>query len=306
MKVAVIDVGSNSIRLLTGKLENQQLSESQKVLTMTRLGKGINATKQLAEDRMAESIDVIDRYKQNAKAFGADSIFIMATSAVRDATNRAEFLERVKERTGLDIAVLSGDLEADIGYLGVQKGLNKKIEELLVLDIGGGSTELILGEYANIVGKFSHNIGAVRMTDLFFEKAPVDTAMEQLRDFVKRALDERKDDFYANDKRCLVGIGGTITTFAAMAQKMKTYERQLIHNYELPLKKIEIMTHNLSLLSPEERENTVGLDPKRSDIIVAGGVILCEMMRYYGYNRIVISDFDNLEGYLYYCLKEQD
>jgi len=270
---------------------------------MTRLGKGINATNQLAEDRMAHSVAVIDQYKQNAKAFGAEQIYIMATSAVRDASNQAVFLARVKAKTDLDITVLSGELEAEVGYLGVQKGLDREVDQVLVLDIGGGSTELILGKQTHIISKFSHNIGAVRMTDRFFENETMDTAIGQVSDFVKSELAGRKDDFSANNKRCLVGIGGTITTFAAMALQMTTYDRARIHNYELPLAEIQAMTQKLSRLSSEERKEVVGLDPKRSDIIVAGGVILCEVMQYYGYNSIIISDFDNLEGYLFHTLK---
>jgi len=303
MKYAVIDIGSNSIRLLTCEIENQQLSVAEKVLTMTRLGKGINATKQLAEDRMAQSVAVIGEYKQKAKDFGAEQLYVMATSAVRDASNQKEFLKRVKDKTGLDIDVLSGDVEAEIGYLGVQKGLNRSADEVLVLDIGGGSTELILGRDAHIMGKFSHNIGAVRMTDRFFENETMPVAMTILGDFVRDALAERKDAFNANGQRCLVGIGGTITTFAAIALQMKTYDSKRIHNFELSLVAIKEITHRLSTLVPEARKKVIGLDPKRADIIVAGGVILCEVMQYYGYDNIIISDFDNLEGYLYHAIK---
>jgi exopolyphosphatase/guanosine-5'-triphosphate,3'-diphosphate pyrophosphatase len=298
MKYAVLDIGSNSIRMLTCEVFTGQIIHAEKQLKTTRLGKGVNASGALAEDRMVASIEAIASFKAVAESQGVDRIVAMATSAVRDASNRALFLERVKAATGIDIEVLSGESEAEIGYLGVLKGVTRRIDELLVIDIGGGSTELILGNAKGIAEKISLNIGAVRMTDMFFTDGKADK--KGLEAYMAEQLSVLKPTFEHRESRIAVGIGGTASTFAAMALALKTYDRERIHGFKVGMAQIEMLNRKLQTVDLDTRRKIPGLDPNRADIIIAGGIILQSLLSHFSYDSMTSSDFDNLEGYLYH------
>ena len=298
MKYAVIDIGSNSIRLLTCEFENQKISNSEKQIITTRLGKGVDSSGLLAEDRILDTLEALKAFVAKAEAFGAKKIIAMATSAVRDSSNKQEFIERVYKETRLNIEVLTGDVEAEIGFLGVLKGLKKTPEKLLVIDIGGGSTELIFGDSKGIDQKISVNVGAVRMTDKFFQDHQNGDAL--LRTYMEHLLTTLKKDYQCVQNAVAVGIGGTATTFAAMALALKTYDRERVHGYMVSEALIKSLNKKLSLVDLETRKKIPGLDPKRADIIIAGGIILEKIINTLGYEGMIASDFDNLEGYLFY------
>ncbi|MBF4695617.1 Ppx/GppA phosphatase family protein [Fusibacter ferrireducens] len=296
-RYASIDVGTNSIRCLMAKIENGQLVEAEKKLEMTRIGEGVNATKMLQPERILSSTNAIKKFVDEAKAFLAQDIFIMATSAVRDAENRAVFLNSVKEATGYDVDVISGKQEADIGFKGVIAGAIAPERMKLVVDIGGGSTEFIVGNIEGIAFSKSINIGAVRMTNMFGRdySAMSDFIDEQLKPIVPFISDGKTFD--------VIGIGGTATTFLTMFKKIEHYKRELVHNQMITCRDIEVINKQLRGLTLEEKKNLPGLDPKRADIIEAGGVILSRVMHWARSENMIISDYDNLEGYLFYCLE---
>lgn len=298
-RYASIDVGTNSIRCLLAEIEDGNLVEAEKKLEMTRIGEGVNATKKLQPDRILSSTNAIKKFVDEAKAFEVDDIFIMATSAVRDAENRAVFLESVKKTTGYDIDVISGKEEADIGFKGVMAGAISPERIKLVVDIGGGSTEFIIGNIEGIAFSKSINIGAVRMINMFGNdyKAMSGYIDEQLKQVVHRIAAEKIFD--------VIGIGGTATTFLTMLKKMAHYKRELVHNQIITCRDIEVLNKQLCDLTLEDRKKLVGLDPKRADIIDAGGVILSRVMNLIHAEQMTISDYDNLEGYLFYCLENQ-
>ena len=217
MRVAAIDIGTNSIRLLKAEIENGQLRSGPKALNMTRIGEGVNETGVLSEAGMQRSVDALVGFEAEAKAWGAQKIFALATSAVRDAGNRDEFLNRVKKACGLEIEVISGEQEAKIGFLGVLAGVEDVEGSILVIDVGGGSTELIVGDAGGIMFAHSANVGAVRMTGKHITTDPIadseyDAVMEDIALITKDVLADLKEhkiaiiDLFGRNpcKRCLV------------------------------------------------------------------------------------------------------
>ncbi len=296
-RYASIDVGTNSIRCLLAEIEDGKLIGAEKKLEMTRIGEGVNATKQLQPARIISSTNAIKKFVDEAKAFSAENIFIMATSAVRDAENRNVFVDEVERATGYTVDVISGKQEADIGFKGVLAGSVSPERTKLVVDIGGGSTEFIIGNVEGIAFSKSINIGAVRMINMFGNdyKAMSKYIDEQLKPVVDRISVEKIFD--------LIGIGGTVTTFLTMLKEIEHYKREFVHNQMITRGDIELLSDRLCSLTVEERKKCVGLDPKRADIIDAGGVILSRVMTLIHAEEMVISDYDNLEGYLFYRLE---
>lgn len=305
-KYACIDTGTNSIRLMLCEFDGVTFTKVTKKLEMTRLGKGVNETHRLSEDRMEASLVAIETFHNDALDFGAESCFIMATSAVRDSENAQVFKDKIKERTGLNLDIISGDLEAEVGFLGVLLGISELQKNLLVIDIGGGSTELIIGSHEGIMKSVSLNIGAVRLTDLYIVNDPPKTEESQN---IKQHIDRVIGDFldlikeYPIDK--VVGIGGTATTFATMVHEVGIYNRSTVHGLEVSVDAIRTMNHQLSQLTVDTRKNLVGLEAKRADIIYTGGLILEALLSKLNTPSYSVSDYDNLEGYLAYKLKNR-
>ncbi len=295
-KYATIDVGTNSIRCLLTEIDNGQFISSEKTLEMTRIGEGVNDTHLLKKDRIDSSIDAIEKFVSKARDFGAEQIFAMATSAVRDAENRSVFLEGVKARTGIEIEVISGELEAELGFKGVMSGAENRLETKLVIDIGGGSTEFMVGNAEENVLSVSINVGAVRLTNLFSDD------YEKMNAFIE----EKSAEVIGKIKQLtigeVIGIGGTATTFMAMKKRLDVYNRQAIHNQNITQHEITSLDKLLKQLDVESRKKVPGLDPKRADIICAGGTILEFILNALNKEQMTISDFDNLEGYLHHQL----
>ncbi len=298
---AVIDMGTNSIRLLLAEIDaSGRIVESKSALEMTRLGKGVDKTRNLSQESMDATVEALKQYKAMAEAFLVEKIHIIATSAVRDANNRDMFLRRVKEDVGLEIDVISGDEEARLGFLGVLGGTENTEGDLLVIDIGGGSTEFIVGNSDGIHYSVSKDVGAVRMTDKHLSKRYVASSERlMLVDDITSILETTMADLENQTVNHVIGIGGTITTLAAMVHKVAVYDPEKIHNTVITLEEIKYWVGKLEVMTLEERKEIVGLQPKRADIIYAGGMILLNSMEQLGLKSIKISDYDNLEGCLF-------
>ncbi|HCJ56874.1 MAG TPA: Ppx/GppA family phosphatase [Clostridiaceae bacterium] len=229
-KIAAIDLGTNSIRLMLCEVVGGNFKRKTKEVITTRIGKDMGHSSLLTEKAMQKNIEAIKYFMKKAEDFGAERITIAATSAIRDAGNREDFLEKVKNETGLTIKVLDGEEEAAIGMFGASYGLGKS-ENLLVIDVGGGSTELVLSEGENILYSASINAGAVRMTEKFIKTNPIHqsdiNALEKNLDLLFRdAL-----SFLKNKKiGRIVAIGGTATTAASIFHQMKVYDWEIVHN----------------------------------------------------------------------------
>lgn len=296
-RYAAIDIGTNSMRLLLAELEGTKILHRQKEINTTRIGQAVDEKGAITPEGLRRNLDAFHTFVAKARAYGAEEIFAIATSAVRDAKNGEAFVEAAFERSGVVIEIISGKKEAEIGYQGVLMGLEDTSQGIMVVDIGGGSTELILGQGKKLEEVVSENVGAVRMTERLGEDETKlysiieDTMQATLEGIKKRGL------------RQLIGIGGTITTLAAVHQQLEPYDMEKVHNYPLTLKDIEEMKNHLISLSIEERRKVKGLHPKRADIIIAGIMILLVIMKNLKIHEMIVSEYDNLEGLLYEKLK---
>ncbi len=282
-RVAAIDIGTNSTRLLVADCTGAGLKRIETGLITTRLGKGM-ASGLLLQETMLSTADAVGLFYQKAMDLGAESVAAAATSAVRDAANKAEFLGLVEERTGLTVRVLSGEQEAALSYRGVLSGLPVDPVSSLVVDVGGGSTEFIW-TYRGHLNLVSVNAGAVRLTD-----AGADEIM--IYNILQPALDEVKQSAF----ECLVGVGGTITTLAAIDQRLSVYDTDLVHGYCLSAASVDKILKMLKDMDIPERRKVPGLKPERADIIVAGVSIVKIIMDGLGSDEMLVSECDILDG----------
>jgi len=309
MKVSCIDIGTNSIRLMNAIYDNGVFSDVQKHLSMTRLGKGVNETRMLDEARMEESVQVIYEYCEMAKGWGSEQILLMATSAVRDALNSMAFVKRVADRTGFTIDIISGDLEAEVGFRGVLLGAEQVAmnhEAILVVDIGGGSTELIVGDCLGIRYAVSLNIGAVRLTGAYVSHDPVlDMETVALKSAAMAEISKVAAMLKGYSFQQVIGIGGTATTYATMVHGVDHYSRERVHGLTVDMDALEAFNALLASKTTEARKKIIGLEAKRADIIYAGGIILESVLKALERSRFSVSDYDNLEGYAAYKIEEK-
>lgn len=300
-KYAAIDIGTNSMRLLLADVENGKIVKRQKYINTTRIGSSVDKDRKISEEGIVRNIDALNKFAQQAKEYGAEKILAMATSAVRDAKNGSEFIKRAYEESGVDIKIISGEAEATLGYKGVVAGF-KNNSSIVVIDIGGGSTEFILGEGSKLKEAKSLDIGAVRMTERYITTDPVSLVeYNKLEENIKEEVIGSVGGAFntINTNHNLIGIGGTITTLASLHQELEPYDPDKIHNYKLTLKEITHLKQKLLKLKVEEIKNLKGIHPKRADIILAGITILSVIMENLGLEQITVSEYDNLEGMIY-------
>jgi exopolyphosphatase/guanosine-5'-triphosphate,3'-diphosphate pyrophosphatase len=283
MRIAAIDVGSNSIRLLVADVPaGGVITPVLRNMQTTRLGQGF-AGGRLAGDAMKRSLDVVDEFVRQARRAGAEKIIPAATSAVRDAANREDFMHAVYSVTGYALRVLSGREEARLGYLGATGALDN-VRDALVIDIGGGSTEFTWPGRGEIRFR-SVNAGAVRMTEGGFGNG-------QIRAVIGGTLRDIRRDNPAG----VIGVGGTVTTLAAMAQEMRAYDPGKIHGYRLAAAKIAELYNKLRELPVAARRRLPGLQPERADIILAGTLILIRILQGLNMDSVLVSEADILYG----------
>ncbi len=314
-KYAAIDIGTNSMRLLLADIEDGKIIKRIKYINPTRIGSSVDKNKRISEEGIVRNIEAFSNFILQAKKQGAENIVAIATSAVRDAANGNEFIQRAYEKTGVNIQIISGEEEATLGYQGVLIGLDTKDskevleksqenkEDLsprltLVIDIGGGSTELILGQEQNLEKVISLNLGAVRMTERHITTDPIHKdEYNQMEADIYQISKETIEQINKNQERpTLIGIGGTITTLAALNQQLEPYDSGKVHNYKLTLEDITTLKEKLLALTVEEIKSLKGIHPKRADIITAGATILHTIMHNLDLYEINVSEYDNLEG----------
>lgn len=301
MKKAVIDIGSNSTRLLIANCEDGKVVPLYRKLVTTRLGSFDKISRNmLSSTAVKKTVKAISSFKQIAIDYECEDIYTIATSAVREARNRKNFKDIVKEKTGLDVIILSGKEEANLSFLGAKKGLNIS-GHVLVIDIGGGSTELSFGKEKVIIAK-SYPIGAVKMTKNFFESDPpkkeeVNTANKYLNDVFYSLL----KDFPKSDMKdiSIIGVGGTLTSLAAMLQQLTEYDSSRVHNYYIKTFQIEKALYNLLSLKCKDIKDIPGISPERADIITAGVFIIYNIIKILNIRGITISESDLMEGLLF-------
>ncbi len=297
MKVAAIDIGTNSMRLLLCDYDGVTIKNKQKQLIVTRMGQNLSAKGVISSEAIERNINALDIFNKKALDFGAEKIIAIATSAVRDAKNREVFLEAAKLRTGIEINVISGEAEAELGITGVLSEFNESTEDILVIDIGGGSTELVYGNLSGIKYSISINAGTVRMTEGFFTENPIkQNEIQSLR----KNLDSLFEDPISRLKTLKIGkvltIGGTATSIAAIYHSLSIYDSQKVHNTVIDIEYLKDIFDILKNMKIEQRYEVKGLQKERADVIPAGIYILLYLLQGLDISRFIVSENDNLEG----------
>lgn len=300
MRVAGIDIGTLTCRLLIGDVEEGKpvntLHSDRKIL---RLGEGVDHNKYLKPEAMTRVIEALREWKQEIEAYEVSAFTAVATSAVREAHNREEFLSRVKAEAGLEVEIIDGNEEARRTLLGIRSGLSSEIKDFLGLDIGGGSTEFIVSRGGEPPKAISIDIGVVRLTERILKHDPPSfhelKAAEQLTFKLAQAAIH---ELGAVAGFPLVGTAGTITSLAAIAQQLTTYDPHRIHNYSLGISTVKEVEHTVINCTCKERVGLAGLEVGREDVIVAGTLILRCIMEELGAERCLVSEYGLREGVL--------
>jgi exopolyphosphatase / guanosine-5'-triphosphate,3'-diphosphate pyrophosphatase len=300
-RVAAIDQGTNSCRLIVVEPAADPSGEPTELardMVITRLGAGVDRTARLDPDALGRTLAVISRYSRRARALGAERIRVGATSATRDAANRQELADAVRELAGSDLEVIPGEREAALSFLGGTRGLDPGDGPFLVLDIGGGSTEFVVGARPGVADDASSiRIGSVRLTERAVRSDPPTTEdLGRLRELVAAGIDEAARATPVERARTFVSVAGTATTIQAIALGLGRYDPDVIHRSWLTVAEAERVLAALAEMTNEQRAAIRVMAPGRGDVIVAGGVILVEVMRRFGFDRTLVSETDILDG----------
>ena len=297
-RIAVADLGTNSTRLLVADVAaGGALAEVVRRTDVTRLGDGVDATGRLAEDAMERVHDTLCEYRGLADQLGADRTIAVATSAVRDASNAEEFQRDVRQRAGFDIRTITGDEEARLTFLGATSG-REAAAATLVVDIGGGSTEYVVGHPGEPPGfHVSTRLGSVRQTERHLRgDPPAESELRELEAAAREIVADGTPPEIREAVREGIAVAGTATSLAAIDQGLEPYDPSLVHGYRLRLEACRRMLDMLSGMPLEDRRRVPGLLPARAPTIVAGAVILVESMRAFGLAAMETSEADLLHG----------
>ena len=299
-RLAGIDIGTLTCRLLIADLTSgHSLKALQSERRILRLGEGVDQTKRLSPTAMDRVIHCLQEWRSVIENHEVEATAVVATSAVRDASNRAEFLARVKAECGLEVELISGEEEARRTLLGIRSGLPVGVTDILALDIGGGSTEFILDRPGQAPTTRSIDIGVVRLCERFLHHDPPTTEeIHQAREWVKRETTAAVAGMGSYEQATFVGTAGTITALAAMAQKLSTYEPARIHNYVLKLDTIRELEQTLLSRKKVERIGLPGLEKNREEVIAAGAIIIRTIMETLEQKECLVSDVGLREGVL--------
>ncbi len=324
MKLAAIDIGTNSTRLLISGCKKTgstyKLTTLVREMEITRIGKNLDKTGLISMHSAEETIKVLADYFKKIKDEGVESFRIVGTSALRKAKNTIWFKKLVNAKLGIDIEVITGIEEANLSFCGTIRGvgadkLSKKLKilphqtdskNILVIDIGGGSTEFILGSHeGKIILVQSIDIGCVNLTERFTKSAagkPGKQKLKELNKFISTRLMDLIAEIKNHGFSILVGLAGTISTLAAVDLGLMTYSKDKIHYYILSIQKVRQIYELFCSLNLEERKKIAGLDPKRADIIISGTAILLQIMDMLDVEKLLVSEDDILDGIVYSLL----
>jgi exopolyphosphatase/guanosine-5'-triphosphate,3'-diphosphate pyrophosphatase len=292
IRVGAVDMGTNSTRLLVADVDGTELTEVERLLRITRLGDRVDADGRLSDAAMERVHAVLDDYARAARAHGAERVLATATSAVRDAANGGRFLAEVERRHGFETRLLTGRQEAELTYRGVTSRLAAG-PGMLVCDIGGGSTELVLGGPDGVADATSLDIGCVRMSErCLHSDPPAGAEIATLRATVARLLPAT----IVGRAETLVGVAGTVTTLATIDLGFDREIPEEIDGHRLTAATIETLLGQLAAVSLAERRGVRGLMPERAPTIVAGAAIAAEVLRATGASAMVVSERDILHG----------
>lgn len=299
-RLAAVDVGTNSVRVLVAEVSGSGpgagLRTLDRQMRITRLGQGVDASRRLHPDALERTLDVLHEYRRVLDELSVERVRATATSAARDAANREELFGPARDALGVELELLPGEEEARLSFLGATAGLSEP-SPFLVVDIGGGSTELVVGT-TGPEGLVSLDIGCVRLTEQYLHSDP--PSAEELSQAVSvvRAHLGDVDRLLpaARDARTLVGLAGTVTTFAALEMGLPEYDPDRIHHFRLTHEAAEDVFRTLATEPAARRAHNPGLEPGRVDVIVGGAVVLVCVFRHFGFEEMLVSEADILDG----------
>lgn len=278
-RLAAIDIGTNTVKLLVAARDGGRLAPLLEDSQTTRLGEGVDQTARLRPEAIERTAACVAGFAARARELGASTLRAVATSCARDGVNRDDFLRRVRELAGVEVEVISGEREAELIFAGACSNDNLRDTPLLVMDVGGGSAEFIVGSHGHLERRCSVHAGAVRMTERFLHSDPVapaefDAMMVHLRELMEPALAQ-----FDLAGRVMLGTGGTSTTAAAMDLRLAKFSIEAISKHVLSRERLETMLDQLRRLTLAERRQLPGLPAARADIIVAGVAAFVVAMR---------------------------
>ena len=296
MRVAAIDCGTNSIRLLIADIEGNSFREVTRLMEVVRLGQGVDKTGAFHPDAIARTLAAVDLYAAEIAKCGVEKIRFCATSATRDATNRALFIDGVKERLGIEPEVIAGEVEAALSFQGATKDFDKSQGPFLVIDIGGGSTEFVFGT-DSVEAARSMNIGCVRMAERHFtgdqpDPGQIASAIEDIDEAIAQAA----KTVSITKAKTVIMVAGTATTIAAAALDLSEYDRYAIHLARIPVAQAHEISQQLLRETREQRAAHGYMHPGRIDVIGAGSLVLDRIMKASGASEFVASESDILDG----------
>lgn len=296
MRVAAIDCGTNSIRLLIADIDGNNFREIVRDMEIVRLGQGVDQTGQFHPDAIARTLAAVDKFAAEIAKRGVEKIRFCATSATRDATNRHLFVDGVRERLGIELEVISGDEEAALSFAGAIKDLDPSNGPFLVVDIGGGSTEFVFGT-STVEAARSVNIGCVRMSERHFASDPATPEqIEAARTDIQAAIAQAAAVVPITKAKTLVAVAGTATTVAAAALELPEYDRYAIHLSRISAQQTHDAATMFATKTREQRLSLGYMHPGRVDVIAAGSLVLSEIMKATGASEFVASESDILDG----------
>jgi exopolyphosphatase/guanosine-5'-triphosphate,3'-diphosphate pyrophosphatase len=295
--LAAIDCGTNSTRLLISKGDGAEREILERTNTITRLGKGVDATGRLDPAAIERTVEVLRGYREAMDRHGVERTRMTATSAARDATNRDDFFDAAEAAVGVRPELISGAEEGQLSFSGATADLDPADGPFLVVDIGGGSTELIYGT-DHVEGVISLDIGCVRLTEKYLEHDPPQpeellAAISLTETYLNDVVREIPE---AAGARRLIGLAGTITTVAAVDIGLLEWDRDAIHHFVLTHEAAEDVFRTLATEAVEDRKHNPGLDPARADVIVGGLCVLVTIFRTMGFDELLVSEADILDG----------
>ncbi|CAB4765962.1 MAG: exopolyphosphatase [Actinobacteria bacterium] len=295
-RVAAIDCGTNSIRLLIADISNGIFKEVVRSMEVVRLGQGVDKNKSFHPDAIKRTLDAVEMFSEVIASKGAERIRFCATSATRDATNRSLFTDGVRGILGVEVEVIPGEEEAMLSFNGATKELMQSDAPYLVVDIGGGSTEFVFGSN-KVENAKSVDIGCVRMSERHFTSQP--TTMDQVARAIidiDSAIAKAASVVPISNAKTLVAVAGTATTVAAAALELKDYDRHLIHLARISAYKVHKVSAMFQSMNKDEIANLGYMHPGRVDVITAGSLVLSRVMAATGASEFVASESDILDG----------
>ncbi len=287
MRVAAVDIGTNSTRLLIVEHSGDGSRELDRRTTVTGLGRGVDRSGQLADDAMTRTVETLNHYARRAGELRAERVVAVATSATRDASNREEFLRAAETALGVWPKVISGEEEARLAFAGAAAGFGTV--SLLVVDIGGGSTEFVTADAAH-----SADVGSVRLTERTLPDRPA--SFEQLQRAARHAADLLAQLPAPPAVSEVIGVAGTWTSLSAIAQELPGYDRAAVHHSRLSRLDVDRLVVSLAARTLDETAAIPSLDPARAPVILGGAIVARECMRRIGIDQVLISEHDLLDG----------